>query len=100
LSQITTPANCGIDPLYIKVIRSEKYQNTLIATREFEARLRVIFKTCNTKVLDLYIKNLDKNLYEIDAMAAAILKGTEFENTFNDFAAQKLSKVKDADKYD
>ncbi len=94
-------AICGIDPAIIKVIKSEKYQNTLIATREFETRLQTIFKTCRNAVLELYINNLDKNLYEIDALAAKTL-GLEDANAtkeFTRFAEQKLTKVRDADKY-
>jgi hypothetical protein len=92
---------CGIDPAIIKVIKSEKYQNTLIATREFETRLQTIFKTCRNSILELYINNLDKNLYEIDELAAKTL-GLEDANAtreFTRFAEQRLTKVKDADKY-
>lgn len=95
----TVSNSSGINPLIIKVIKSEKYQNTLIATKDFEARLKVIFKTCNNNVLELYINNLDKNLYEIDKMAAALLANTNYEESFIDFASQKLTKVRDADKY-
>lgn len=93
--------DCGIDPAIIKVIKSEKYQNTLIATRAFETRLQTIFKTCQNSILELYINNLDKNLYEIDALAAKTL-GLEDKNATSDFtrfAEQRLTKVRDADKY-
>lgn len=89
----------GINPAIIQVIKSDKYQNTLIATKDFEARLKVIFKTCNDKVLELYINNLNKNLYEIDEMAAAMLANTNYQQAFIDFASQKLTKVPEADKY-
>lgn len=89
----------GIDPAIIKTIKSEKYQHTLIATREFEARLRVIFKTCNNAVLEIYTKNLDRNLYELDSMAAqAAGKGPD-RQAFLNFAKQRLTKVRQADKY-
>jgi hypothetical protein len=93
--------NCGIDPAIIKVIKSEKYQNTLIATREFETRLKVIFRTCKDEILEVYIKNLDKNLYELDKLAADLISnGDEFgKSEFENFAKQRLTKVKDADKY-
>ncbi len=61
---------CGIDPAIIKVIRSKEYANTLLATREFEARLRVIYQTCHNSILEIYIQNLEKNLWELDKMAA------------------------------
>ncbi len=89
----------GINPSIIKVIKSEKYQKTLIATKEFETRLKVIFKTCNDKVLETYINNLDKNLYEIDSMAAVLLKNSEYYQDFVRFSQQRLTRVKDFDKY-
>jgi len=94
-------SNWGIDPAIIKVIKSEKYQNTLIATKEFEARLKVIFNTCNNAVLEIYIKNLNKNLYELDSMAAVTVGESEFRNyqDFLNFSNQRLTKVKQADKY-
>lgn len=97
---ITNPkSNCGIDPAMIKVLKSEKYQNTFIATREFEARLQVIFKTCNNAVLETYIQNLDKNLYIVDSLAAIAASDNEYQKEFIKFSQQRLTKVKDADKY-
>lgn len=86
-----------IDPAMIKAIQSEKFQNTLIATREFEQRLQTIFKTCNNAVLEVYVKNLDKNLWELDEMAAAEAeKGGELNaaKRLREYAAFKLTKVK------
>ncbi|HTB52212.1 MAG TPA: hypothetical protein VK718_05485 [Ferruginibacter sp.] len=94
-----TKNNWGIDPAIIKLIKSKKYQHTLIATKEFEKRLQVIFKTCNNTVLEIYTKNTGKNLYELDSLAAIATKGTSYENDFHDFYLQKLTNVKGADKY-
>jgi hypothetical protein len=92
-------SNCGIDPLIIKVIKSEKYQNSFIATREFETRLKIIFKTCNDAVLETYINNLDKNLYEVDSLAAITVGESKYYKDFISFSQQRLTKVKHADKY-
>ncbi|MDB5256181.1 MAG: cytochrome c, mono- and diheme variant family [Chitinophagaceae bacterium] len=94
--------NCGIDPAIIKVIHSAKYQKTLIATKEFEARLKVIFKTCSNELLEIYTRNLDKNLYELDSMAAAFCEEHKlyvYGHDFLNFAKLKQTKVKEADKY-
>lgn len=91
--------NKGIDPAIIAVIKSPKYQNTIIATREFEARLKVIFKTCDNSILEIYIKNLDKNMYELDSMAAEKLKGTPNYDAFVAFSKQRLTNVENAGKY-
>lgn len=86
-----------IDPAMIRAIQSEKFQNTLIATREFEERLQTIFKTCNNAVLEVYVKHLDKNLWELDEMAAAEAeKGGELNaaKRLREYASFKLTKVK------
>jgi hypothetical protein len=57
-----------IDPARIAAIWNPKFNNTLIATKEFEERLQVIFKYGQPLLLDLYINNLDKKMWEIDSM--------------------------------
>ncbi|MBK9016586.1 MAG: hypothetical protein IPM82_22310 [Saprospiraceae bacterium] len=115
---------CGVDPASIKVIWSDKYQNTLLATREFEARMKWIHEACNTSILEIYVNNLDRNLWELDSMAAeAILKFPTWEamrdsiqsdiigffhpttknehvaEQFRAFAKQRLTKIKDGGRY-
>ncbi len=94
-----TAAECGIDPAIIKVIKDEKFQNTLISTREFETRLQTIFKTCRNDILEIYIKNLEKNLWELDSIAAATLGEHHLFGDFYDFYEQGLTNVKEANKY-
>ena len=91
---------CGIDPAMIKVIKDKKYGNTFIATKAFEKRLQVIFKTCNKELLELYIKNIDKNLFEVDSMAyEGLTKISDFyAPTFLAFKEERLTNVKDANK--
>jgi hypothetical protein len=89
----------GIDPAIIKVIKTKKYQNTLIATREFESRLKVIFSTCENEILEIYIKNLSKNLYELDSLAASAVTNEQTKNTFQNFCNQRLTNVKGSSKY-
>ncbi|MFL5730360.1 MAG: c-type cytochrome [Cytophagaceae bacterium] len=96
-SSIVPP--CGIDPASIKVLRNKKFEGSLIATREFERRLREIFKTCDQSILGIYVNNMDKNLWELDSMAAVKLGygHPQFE-VFSDFYKEKLTKVKKADR--
>ncbi|MCC6727033.1 MAG: hypothetical protein IT258_21200 [Saprospiraceae bacterium] len=112
---------CGIDPASVKVIWSEDYQNSLLATREFEARMKLIHQTCHISVLEAYVKNLDRNLWELDSMAAdAIMalpsseevhgtqdilpfhRTSEMEHVAEEFRAmshQRLTKIKDGNIY-
>lgn len=90
------PSQYGIDPALIKVLRSEAYENTFIATREFELRLQDIYKTCSEEVLQLYADNTNMDLYRVDSMAAAYLQGYSKQATFLDYAALKCTNVQDA----
>lgn len=85
-----------VSPAMIQVIQSEAYQNTLIATREFEQRLQTIFKTCSNAVLEIYVKNLDQNLWELDQKVAQYVEksgDTATANLFYQYAEQRLTKV-------
>ncbi len=85
---------CEIDPSRIRAIWDKKLNNTLLATKEFEERLQVIFQNCNHHLLDLYINNLDKKMYEIDSIAALILHEDEREDSqFTQFYRQKKGLV-------
>ncbi len=84
----------AIDPAIIKAIRNEQFQHTLLATREFEQRLQWIFKSCNNKVIELYIQNLDKNLWELDTQAAELTKDKpNVCAAFKKFAQEKKTTV-------
>ncbi|MDC9722478.1 MAG: hypothetical protein PSN34_06855 [Urechidicola sp.] len=65
---ITGEGTYGVNPSSIETIKSKEFNNTFIATKEFEERLNFIHKTCENYILDLYINNLKKNLWEIDSL--------------------------------
>lgn len=76
------PNTLEINPARISAIWNEKFQNTIIATKEFEERLQEIFAHGLPEILDLYVNNLDKKLYEIDSMAMGM---TELPEPFKIF---------------
>lgn len=84
---------CGINPAKIKAIWNNQYQNTLLATREFEQRLKFIHQSKDPELLDLYVTNLDKALYQIDSMAAMRTSGN-IKAGFSAFYALKNGRVK------
>jgi cytochrome c2 len=92
-SKLDTIIYPRIEPASIKTIWNRKFNNTLLATKEFEERLKYLHSTCRNQALELYINNLDKNMYEIDEMVAKMFSGNHKEK-FENFAAQKLGKVK------
>jgi len=57
-----------IDPSKIKAIWSDEFQNTYIATKEFEERLKVIFSSCKEEYLSLYVRNIEHDLYFTDSI--------------------------------
>lgn len=103
-STITTTApaeqatSCGINPLSIKTIRTGKFEGTLLATREFETRMKTIHKTGKQNILDIYINNLDKNLWECDSMAMISAGGTEWEKDFEAFKNERKTSTRESPK--
>ncbi|MCP4440136.1 MAG: cytochrome c [Aureispira sp.] len=89
-----------VTPQSIAAIQHPKFEHSLLATREFEERLKVIYRSCDQELLDLYINNLDKNLWEIDQLAAQKVgqESSTYEG-FIAFAEEKLTKVKNGAKY-
>lgn len=88
----------GLNPAKVKSIWNDKFQNTLIATKEFEERMPYIHKLCSrgNNVLDMYVKNIDKKICTIDSMVANTLSGADKEQ-FLKFAARGEGRVKSED---
>jgi cytochrome c2 len=92
-SNANTP---GISPSKVLAFWQPAFNNTFLATKEFESRMKLIHSTCNNAILDVYINNLDKKLYEVDSMAALLAGGLAPE--FLKFAALKQGRVNTKDK--
>lgn len=90
------PLPCGINPAKIKTIWSGEFNNTLLATREFQERLQMIHR-CNgaNELLDLYVHHLDGDLSGIDSLVATQSTGEQKE-VFLQFAARHDGKVNNA----
>lgn len=85
---------CYINPSSIFAINQTKFENTFIATREFNDRLQALHRIENAQTyFDLYVTQLGRNLHEIDAQVAKLLDGKE-KSQFEAFAAEKLTNVK------
>lgn len=85
-----------IAPARIRAIWDKQFNHTILATKAFEERLKVIFKTCDPRLLSLYIKNLDHDLYELDSTAAT-LTGGELQKAFEEFAGRRDGGVEISD---
>lgn len=62
-----------------KFKNNPKFENTLVATKEFAERIG-----CDDEILEIYLNNLDKNLYEIDEMIVKYLvkDSTDYLNSW------------------
>ncbi len=97
-SELDNSVNYGVDPAAIKTIKNNQFQNTIIATKQFEERLKVMFKICRSDIIDIYTHNLDKNLWELDSIAASLLDDNIYQEDFKKFTSQKWTKIKVPDK--
>ena len=75
----------SIDPSDIGGFWNDKFQNTLLATKEFEERMPYIYEACDIQLLKTYLNNLDKPMHQIDAMAARKIQG-KLSKKFREFA--------------
>ena len=89
----------GISPLAIKAIQQAPFANTFIATQEFEERLQALHRVANgDELLNLYVNNLSKPMWEIDEMVSQRLSGTK-RLQFEQFRDQKLTNLEDVKVY-
>lgn len=99
-SDTTTTPYCGLDEKIVDQLYQASFERTLISTKEFEQRMHCIHKSCSEDLLNLYLDNLEKNLYEIDALAYDFLRKGNFSaalaEAFLNFSQLGCTKVKDA----
>ena len=82
-----------IDPSRIRAIWDRKFNNTIIATREFEERLQYMHNICRP-LIQVYLENLNKPMYEIDQFIADnAAKKYEVQHKFLEFAARRDGSV-------
>lgn len=87
----------GIEPANIKAIWNDRFQNTNLATKAFEERMPILYETCNLELLELYVKHLNRPLYEIDSMISE-MGGAPLESPFWDLYLRKDGRVKVKDR--
>lgn len=78
-SNAIQPAHCGINPRSIQTMTQAKFERSVFATREFMERLDTIYNTCDQELLNIYLNNSSKQLWEIDEMAYNYLLKIENE---------------------
>ena len=82
-------AQYEINPSRIRAIWDKKFNNTIIATKEFEERLQYMHSIC-APLLSVYLENLNKPMYEIDQLIADNAgRMYEVQHKFLEFASRK-----------
>lgn len=78
-----------IPPSKVLAIWDKKFDNTILATQDFEDRMKLIHQTCDKKVFDVYVKNLNEPLWKLDERVAKM-----GYKEFQALADQRIGKVK------
>ncbi len=78
-----------IPPSKVLAIWNTKFDNTNLATVDFEKRMKIIHNTCDERVFDIYAKNLNTPLWQLDQQVVK-LGYPEFQQ----FADERVGKLK------
>lgn len=83
------PVEQHIPPSKVLAFWKPKFNKTILATREFEQRMKAVHKTCNKRVLEAYVNQLNKPLWQIDEQVAEM-----GYPEFRAFAAERVGGIK------
>lgn len=78
-----------IPPSKVLAIWNPKFNGTNLATQDFEDRMKAIHGTCNKKVLEIYVSNLNTPLWKLDERVVNM-----GYSEFQVFADQKVGVIK------
>ncbi|MBI1837328.1 MAG: hypothetical protein HYR91_08700 [Flavobacteriia bacterium] len=77
-----------IHPSKVLAFWKPEFNNTLLATREFEKRMATIHSTCDEKLLDLYTSDLSKSMKSLDEKAVKM-----GYKQFNEYVSENIGAV-------
>lgn len=78
-----------IPPSKVLAIWDKKFDNTILATQDFEDRMKFIHNTCDERVFDMYAKNLNEPLWKLDEKVVKL-----GYKEFQQFADQRVGSLK------
>ena len=82
-----------VQPSQIRAIWNSTFNESLVATKEFEERLKVMHTACNGGVLlNFYLENLGKELFKLDEQASRMDESSS--KKFRSFAQEKKGRVR------
>ncbi len=66
-------ANVGLlQPSKVLAIWKKEFNGTILATKDFEKRMKAIHKACDRRIFEIYSKQLNKPLWELDEEVVAL----------------------------
>ena len=78
-----------INPAKIKAIWDKKFNNTILATKEFEERLHFLHGFCTDEGLNFYVENINKPLYYTDDFIYKNTTNVTIKKKFKKFVNRK-----------
>jgi len=72
-----------IDPSKIKAIKNNTFNHTILATKEFEKRIKFMHTLCTDIYFNIYINNLNRPMYYSDSICASMSSGIIKEQFLN-----------------
>ncbi len=85
LNSMAQSNDSHIPPSNVLAFWKPKFNNSILATHDFEKRMQAIHGTCNKKVLEVYTKNLNKPMVELDRQVVQM----GYSN-FEEFATENI----------
>jgi mono/diheme cytochrome c family protein len=70
-----------VNPAKVQAFWNAKFNNTLLATKEFEERMTFLHYLGQDRFLELYINNLDKRMATVDSMVLQLMGVLNKNNT-------------------
>lgn len=64
--QEKTSSKSHIPPSKVLAIWNTKFDNTILATVDFEKRMKAIHNTCDSRVFDIYVNGMNESLWKLD----------------------------------
>lgn len=95
--EISCPIPSGINPAKVKAIWNKKFNKTILATHEFEERMKVIHQSRQDWILQVYVRNINKPLWYSDSIVAR-KTGGNIKKEFTKFFEERKGGVKISDR--
>ncbi len=81
-----------LKPSKVMAFWNSQFNNTILATREFEKRMKVIHELCQPEILSIYVNDINRPMYQMDKDAAKAVS-SNMRSTFEAFASERVGSI-------